>query len=37
MAWAIAGLASRDGVRIDDRECASVSYPGFWNDLGRFA
>jgi len=37
MAWAIAGLASRDGVRIDDRDCASVSYPSFWDDLGRFA
>ncbi|HLQ31255.1 MAG TPA: 3-phosphoshikimate 1-carboxyvinyltransferase [Chloroflexota bacterium] len=36
MAWAIAGLASREGVRIDDRECTSVSYPSFWHDLGRF-
>ncbi|MFI5267620.1 MAG: 3-phosphoshikimate 1-carboxyvinyltransferase [Chloroflexota bacterium] len=36
MAWAIAGLASREGVRIDDRDCASVSYPTFWNDLERF-
>ena len=36
MAWAIAGLASSDGVRIDDRECASISYPSFWDDLARF-
>ena len=36
MAWAIAGLASRDGVRVDDRDCASVSYPTFWTDLERF-
>jgi len=36
MAWAIAGLASRDGVRIDDRDCASISYPSFWSDLERF-
>ena len=35
MAWAIAGLASREGVRIDDRDCASVSYPSFWDDLER--
>lgn len=37
MAWGIAGLASHGGVRIDDRECASVSYPSFWGDLERFA
>src|SRR5207244_1437406 len=36
MAWAIAGLATRDGLRIDDRECASVSYPSFWQDLESF-
>jgi 3-phosphoshikimate 1-carboxyvinyltransferase len=37
MAWAVAGLASRQGVRIDDRACASVSYPAFWTDLEHFA
>jgi 3-phosphoshikimate 1-carboxyvinyltransferase len=37
MAWAIAGLASADGVRIDDRDCASVSYPSFWQHLAQFA
>lgn len=37
MAWAVAGLASSKGVRIDDRECASVSYPSFWTDLEQFA
>jgi 3-phosphoshikimate 1-carboxyvinyltransferase len=36
MSWAIAGLLSRDGVQIDDRECASISYPTFWTDLERF-
>jgi 3-phosphoshikimate 1-carboxyvinyltransferase len=36
MAWAIAGLAAPEGVRIDDGECASVSYPSFWQDLERF-
>jgi 5-enolpyruvylshikimate-3-phosphate synthase len=23
-------------VHIDDRDCASVSYPTFWTDLERF-
>ncbi|HEX6511653.1 MAG TPA: 3-phosphoshikimate 1-carboxyvinyltransferase, partial [Chloroflexota bacterium] len=36
MAWAIAGLASREAIQIDDRECASVSYPSFWADLERW-
>jgi 3-phosphoshikimate 1-carboxyvinyltransferase len=36
MSWAIAGLASRNGVQIDDPECASVSYPSFWQDLEQF-
>jgi 3-phosphoshikimate 1-carboxyvinyltransferase len=30
---AVAGLASRDGVEVVDMEAASVSYPGFADDL----
>jgi 3-phosphoshikimate 1-carboxyvinyltransferase len=33
MALAVAGLASRGGVTIDDAECVSVSYPAFWTHL----
>jgi 3-phosphoshikimate 1-carboxyvinyltransferase len=33
MAMAIAGLASREGVTIEDPECVEVSYPEFFNDL----
>jgi len=29
MSMAVAGLASRDGVRIDDLACAATSFPGF--------
>ncbi len=29
MVGAIAGLASRDGVHVDDIDCTAVSYPGF--------
>jgi 3-phosphoshikimate 1-carboxyvinyltransferase len=33
IAFAIAALAGIAGaVRVDDAECASVSYPGFWDD-----
>jgi len=35
MLGAIAGLASRDGVRVVGMEAAAVSYPGFLQDLGR--
>lgn len=35
MALAIAGLASRNGVEIENLEAASVSYPGFLGDLKR--
>jgi 3-phosphoshikimate 1-carboxyvinyltransferase len=37
MAFAVAGLASRDGVTIDDAECVSVSYPAFWKHLEQLA
>jgi 3-phosphoshikimate 1-carboxyvinyltransferase len=33
MLGAVAGLASRDGVRIDDAEVVSVSFPGFFEML----
>ncbi|MBN1321781.1 MAG: 3-phosphoshikimate 1-carboxyvinyltransferase [Thermoleophilia bacterium] len=33
MVGAIAGAASRRGVRVDDLECVSVSYPGFVDAL----
>jgi 3-phosphoshikimate 1-carboxyvinyltransferase len=35
MLGAIAGLASREGVRVVGMEAAAVSYPGFLQDLGR--
>ena len=34
MLGAVAGLASRDGVRVVGMEAAAVSYPGFLQDLG---
>jgi 3-phosphoshikimate 1-carboxyvinyltransferase len=35
MLGAVAGLASRDGVRVVGMEAAAVSYPGFMADLGK--
>ncbi len=35
MLGAIAGLASRGGVRVVGMEAAAVSYPGFLQDLGK--
>ncbi len=35
MLGAVAGLASREGVRVVGMEAAAVSYPGFLQDLGR--
>ena len=37
MGLAVAGLASREGVEVEDIEAASVSYPGFLDDLGRLS
>lgn len=38
IAFAIAALTGVGGaVRIDDAECASVSYPSFWDDLETLA
>lgn len=33
MGLAVAGLASKEGVEVEDLEAASVSYPGFLRDL----
>jgi 3-phosphoshikimate 1-carboxyvinyltransferase len=35
MAFGVLGAVSGDDIAIDDRECVSVSYPGFWSDLAR--
>jgi 3-phosphoshikimate 1-carboxyvinyltransferase len=37
MGLAIAGLASRKGVEVENLEAASVSYPGFLRDLESLA
>ncbi len=37
MLWAVAGLASREGVEVRGIEAAAVSYPGFVEDLQRLA
>ncbi len=37
MALAIAGLASADGVMVDDADAVSVSYPDFWAHLDRLS
>ncbi|HEY6220100.1 MAG TPA: 3-phosphoshikimate 1-carboxyvinyltransferase [Gemmatimonadaceae bacterium] len=33
MAFGILGAITGSPIQVDDRECVSVSYPGFWNDL----
>jgi 3-phosphoshikimate 1-carboxyvinyltransferase len=35
MALAIAGLASDGGVQLDDAECVDISFPGFFELLGK--
>ncbi|HSS57275.1 MAG TPA: 3-phosphoshikimate 1-carboxyvinyltransferase, partial [Solirubrobacteraceae bacterium] len=35
MLGAVAGLASREGVEVEDMEAADVSYPGFMADMAR--
>jgi 3-phosphoshikimate 1-carboxyvinyltransferase len=37
MGLAVAGLASKGGVEVENVEAASVSYPGFLDDLGRLS
>jgi 3-phosphoshikimate 1-carboxyvinyltransferase len=37
MGLAVAGLASREGVEVEEVAASSVSYPGFLEDLRRVA
>jgi 3-phosphoshikimate 1-carboxyvinyltransferase len=37
MAFGVLGAAAGNAIDIDDRDCVSVSYPGFWRDLARIA
>jgi 3-phosphoshikimate 1-carboxyvinyltransferase len=37
MGLGVAGLASREGVEVEDMAASSVSYPSFLEDLGRLA
>ncbi|MDB4876175.1 MAG: 3-phosphoshikimate 1-carboxyvinyltransferase [Gemmatimonadetes bacterium] len=33
MAFGVLGAARGNSIEVDDRDCVSVSYPGFWEDL----
>jgi len=35
MAFGILGAATGNAIEIDDRDCVTVSYPGFWRDLAQ--
>lgn len=35
MGFGVLGALSGHAIEIDDRDCVSVSYPGFWADLDR--
>lgn len=35
MSFGILGALPGNDIRVDDRQCVSVSYPGFWRDLAR--
>ena len=35
MTWAVAGLVARGETTIVDADAVAVSYPGFWEDIGR--
>jgi 3-phosphoshikimate 1-carboxyvinyltransferase len=35
MGFGILGVTRNVDIAIDDVSCVSVSYPGFWEDLGR--
>jgi 3-phosphoshikimate 1-carboxyvinyltransferase len=37
MLGAVAGIVSRDGVRIEDAEAVSISFPGFFETLAQVA
>jgi len=35
IAFGILGAATGNAIEIDDRDCVTVSYPGFWRDLAQ--
>ena len=35
MSFGVLAMLPGNEIEIDDRECVTVSYPGFWRDLGR--
>ena len=35
MGFGVLGALRGNAIAVDDRECVSVSYPGFWSDLER--
>ena len=35
MAFGVLGALTGDAITVDDPDCVSVSYPGFWSDLER--
>ena len=35
MAFGVLGAVRGNEIEVDDRDCVSVSYPGFWTDLAR--
>ena len=35
MAFGVLGALSDNAISVDDPDCVSVSYPGFWSDLER--
>ena len=37
MLGAVAGVVSREGVRLEGAECVAVSFPGFFELLGDLA
>ncbi len=37
MAFGVLGAVPGNSIAVDDRGCAEVSYPGFWEQLGRVA
>jgi 5-enolpyruvylshikimate-3-phosphate synthase len=37
MLGAVAGVVSREGVRVADAECAAISFPGFYDVLRNVA
>ena len=35
MAFGVLGALPGNEIEVDDRDCAAVSFPGFWETLGR--